>query len=213
LIILPLLLSPRHSLSKGLVGNFVGLLYFACLGLGFIGLELTLMQKANFLLGIPSWGFLITVLSFTLFMGLGALTAGKLQVKNIKKAMWLLLVLVALILGAYAVLFPRLLTEVAAWSNLSKMGLVFLMFAPLGFLLGMPFVWGIRSLEEHGRGGVVAWMWAINSTTSTMGAVGITLLWLRWGHANTILACLGIYFLAAVLLSLFPRKALGEIEG
>ncbi len=204
LIILPVVVSPNNSLRKGFIGNLAALLYFACLGMGFIGLELTLMQKANFLLGIPSWGFLVTVLSFTLFMGLGALAAGKTQVRKIKKMMWLMLSLVAIILGIYAYLFPALLVQLVDWPNLNKMGLVFLLFAPLGFLLGMPFVWGIRTLRESGRGKVTAWMWAVNSTTSTMGAVGITMLWLRWGHTDTLLACLGIYLLAAVLLSFFP---------
>ncbi|MBI5789734.1 MAG: hypothetical protein HZA78_12860 [Candidatus Schekmanbacteria bacterium] len=207
LMILPVLLSSRYNLkSKGLGGNLLALLYFACLGAGFIGLELTCMQKALFILGIPAWGFAVTVSGFTLFMGLGALSAGRTKTAGLKKKLYLWLISTAFVLLLYQLLFPEMADLSTGWGNLTRIGAIFLSFAPLGFLLGMPFVWGIRYLQATGRENVSAWMWAVNSTTSTMGAVGVTWLWLQWGHTATIWTCLGVYLLAALSFSLIPGK-------
>jgi hypothetical protein len=198
LVILPLVLSrkQRRHPSRVYIRHLV---YFACLGLGFICLELTIMQRVNVFIGIPTYGFLATVLAFTLFMGLGGLTAGRLPEGRIKRWMLLLILMLAGILLLYRWAWPRIISGLAHWPAIHKIALCVVMLCPVGLIVGMPFVLGIRLLDKNAAK-AVAWMWAVNATTSTMGSVMVSLSWLLWGYTKTTTLGWGLYLLAALIL-------------
>jgi spermidine synthase len=195
ILLLPIIFGrrPAHIRSPGAVIRGLG--YFLCLGAGFIAIELTLMQKAQFLLGIPAYGFFAVVFSFTLFMGLGGHVARKTDPSR-----WNLL-MIAVFLTFFSIglvsIWEFMVQAASTWTTGSKVALVVVSLAPLGFVCGFPFVLGIR---KHARERTVAWMWAINAATATMGSVVVTLLWMEWGFLKTLLLGLGCYAMAVLLL-------------
>jgi hypothetical protein len=85
----------------------------------------------------------------------------------------------------------------STWTIEGKVALVVVCLAPLGFICGFPFVIGMR---KFAREKAVAWMWAINAATATMGSVLVMLIWMEWGFLKTLLMGLGCYVVAFLLL-------------
>jgi len=169
--------------------------YFFFLGAGFVIVELTLMQKAQFMLGIPAYGFFTAVFSFTLFMGLGSRASRKI---NSPRSTLLIIVLFMVLYSLTLFMsWDFLVQSTSPWPTISKLALLVVLFAPVAFVCGFPFVLGIR---KHARDKATAWMWAINAATATMGSVGVTLIWMEWGFLKTLLAGLGCYVMAFLLL-------------
>ncbi len=212
LIILPISISAGRKKKEKIRIPICNLLYFASLGLGFISIELTLMQRVSAFIGIPSYGFFTTVCAFTLSMGFGSLVAGKLPREWIKRGILLIIMLLSVILVIYHQLWPVIIINLAGWNTAQKITLSMIMLCPIGLLTGMPFVFGIRLLEK-GAADTVAWMWAINATTSTMGSVLVTLAWLLWGYTKTTTLGWGFYLAAGIASCfMFPARSLSDFS-
>src|SRR3990170_1097048 len=71
-------------------------------------------------------------------------------------------------------LFFRTLPSLFSWAasldlwarSLVSMGVLF----PLGFVLGIPFPFGVRLLEDRGLASEIPWMWGLNGVASVLGS-------------------------------------------
>ena len=70
LILLPLAKFSRQGLSVPHRGSF--LIYFAGLGLGFIMIEIALLQRFTLFLGQPVYTFAVVLAALLIFTGIGA---------------------------------------------------------------------------------------------------------------------------------------------
>jgi LytS/YehU family sensor histidine kinase len=71
----------------------------------------------------------------------------------------------------------------------------FVLIFPLGFLMGIPFLTGLRILGEKSVD-EVPWMWAINGGFSVFGAVIATAIGIMWGLNYAMLLGATAYFVA-----------------
>ena len=109
------------------------LLYFACLGLGYLFVEMPLLQQFILFLGQPTYSFSLVLFSVLLFSGLGSSLSVRLPLRP------LLLILVVVVL-AYPLLLSRLFAVSIGLSLPLRLVVAVLSLGPLGFLLGLPFV-------------------------------------------------------------------------
>jgi hypothetical protein len=195
LLILPLIFGYRSTHPEAKLNILRELGYFFFLGAGFVIVELTLMQKAQFMLGIPAYGFFTAVFSFTFFMGLGSRAARK--INSPRSTLLAIVLFMSLYSLTLFLTWDFLVQSTSPWPTISKLALLVVLFAPVSFVCGFPFVLGIR---KHARDKATAWMWAINAATATMGSVVVTLIWMEWGFFKTLLAGLGCYVMAFLLL-------------
>src|SRR5215471_13779153 len=170
--------------------------YFACLGFGFISVELALLQHLTLLLGHPI--FTLAILLFTLLAagGLGSAVSAFVPPRGACLAVAALGILEAIALPR---IVPWLLPLPIAARILIAMALV----APLGFVMGMPFP---RGLQSTGRGSLPAppFFWGLNGVMSVVGSVVTVFVALKWGFQDAmLLGCL-----AYVLAGLASRTAL-----
>jgi predicted membrane-bound spermidine synthase len=164
--------------------------YFSCLGLGFIALELSLLQDLTLLLGHPI--FTLSVLLFALLAsgGIGSFVSRRFSMAGA-------CVTVGILGALYALLLPRLVTLLLPFSLATRLVLAVLLVSPLGFFMGIPFP---RGLRETGRGPLPAppFYWGLNGILSVIGSVGTVLLALVFGFQVAMLAASGFYFVAAL---------------
>jgi hypothetical protein len=86
----------------------------------------------------------------------------------------------------------------------SKLIVSALVLAPLGFLMGMPFPTGLRSLAKSVEGAekigscenAVEWAWALNAGSSVLGSVLAIVIAIQFG-LNITLACGAVAYLLA----------------
>jgi hypothetical protein len=161
---LPLLAVRRAGRPR--VGS---LLFFAAIGLGFLILEVVLIQRFVLFLGFPTYALSIVIAALLVFTGLGALLTSRMEPQP-RRPLMLALGAVALLIVAAAVGLQPLLRAVIDLPFAARVAVTVAVLAPLGTGMGMAMPIGLRRLEAlHPLG--VPWAWAINGITSVLGSV------------------------------------------
>lgn len=184
-------------------GAFVG--YFACLGAGFIAIELIFIQLFHKLVGFPLYTYVTVVFSFLLSAGIGSYITDISQLHKKKVARFIPFLLIPLY-GLTMLYFKEsLLDYFLQWSAIVRMMAAFVLITPLGFLMGMPFAIGIAGSHKNGKG-AVGWAWAVNGLFTVLGGVISIIMAIYIGFFNTLAIAFALYLLAAVLLPRFARN-------
>ena len=131
---------------------------------------------------------------------------------------WIPLLLLLATLLVYVFFLP---VRLASWVGLDfgyRLLISGILLVPLGFLMGMPFPTGLRtlaaspapeSLPETGQSeNAVEWAWAMNAAASVLGSVLAMVIAIQFGLTVT-LACGAIAYVLALCLmpSLTPKAA------
>jgi spermidine synthase len=204
ILVLPLLLGARLPRERS-VGSFLA--YFLAIGMGYILVEVALIQKFVLFLGHPTYALTVVIFSMLVSSGLGSYASRKIigdSPGRLVKALGAVAVLVALLA---AIVQPVLSAGVGLPFPVKVVATV-LMLAPAGFAMGLPFPTGLRMLERTHQPSV-RWAWSLNAAASVLGSVGALVLALYLGIVQTLLIGGGLYVLAGVVaaISPVPRRA------
>jgi hypothetical protein len=188
--------------------KYESIAYFACLGAGFIILELVFMQLFMKLIGYPLYT-VATVLFVMLFAaGVGSLTSHRLGIGPGRRWQWPFIGILttgSLLLAFHQAIFDLALAAPLLERVLLGAALIF----PLGFMLGMPFPLGILAVQDRSRG-AVAWAWGINGAFTLIGGLLSSVLALAVGFRFTIGLGLGIYLVAFLLFGRIAHARRGS---
>lgn len=203
LVLLVPLFAPR---LRGRAGPPVGLLrpilYFPALALGFLFIEIFLIEKASALLDDRAAGFAL-VLSFMLvFSGLGSLTSSRFSA-NPGRGVWLACVTVLIWATVILALLPGLLPAALALPAAVRALLVVLVLAPVAFAMGMPFPLGLARL---GDGGFLPWAWGLNGAFSVVATPLANLIARNYGFTAVLAGAVLLYVLAATTFPATRRQ-------
>jgi hypothetical protein len=200
-MLLPLLLFGRAR-RVPFTDHRAGAVYFACLGTGFIVLEIALVQRFGYYLGHPLLGLGVSLTSLLFFTGIGSAVSGRWPESALAVRTSTALGLVVVV----GLLLFALLPALTAWTIASPLGVrvtvAVAVLAPLGLLLGIPFPAGLRlltsgaSARASARAALVPWMWAINSGATVFGSTLATMLVIHLGFGRTQLIGTMTYALA-----------------
>jgi spermidine synthase len=146
-----------------------GITYFIAIGLGFILVEMAMMQQMSIFLGHPIYSLVVVLAGLILSMGIGSFISDRLALSSgAVSRMPALIVAVALVLYSAAVVpvIHRFVAE-ALWQRaLLSLSLV----APCGLLMGSCFPIGLRWLTKMKQEDNLPWMWALNGAAATLGS-------------------------------------------
>jgi predicted membrane-bound spermidine synthase len=186
---------PRSKPVKPYAASIV---YFMCLGAGFIAVELTLLQNLTLLLGHPI--FTLSILLFTIlaFGGVGSAMSGRVP-------MYAACLAVTALGTISAFALPRLIPALLPFGAGVRVGIAVAMIAPFGLLMGMPFPQGLRRTGE-GSLPQPPFYWGLNGIMSVIGSVGTVLLALVFGFQAAMLAGSACYLLAAAASVLMTQR-------
>jgi spermidine synthase len=181
--------------------------YFACLGAGFIIIELVFIQIFMKLIGFPIYT-LATVL-FTLLLGAGLGSAASTKFAPGATGRWVWPFAGIIVTGVGLALLHRPVFEVFLASPTGVRILAAgVMIFPIGFFLGMPFPLGIQALTRHPRE-AIAWAWALNALFTVVGGLASVLLSVFIGFTLTLLVAVALYVTALVLFRAITRTSVG----
>lgn len=204
LVLPPLVLGTRLPSEKS-VRSF--LLYFLAIGMGYILIEVAMIQKFVLFLGHPVYALTVVIFSMLVSSGLGSYASRKLvgdDAGRLVKALTVVAVLVAIL----AAIVQPVLGSGVGLPFFVKVMLTVLMLAPAGFAMGLPFPTGLRMLERAHEPSV-RWAWSLNAAASVLGSVGALVLALYLGLVETLLIGGALYVVAALVaaMSSVPRRA------
>jgi hypothetical protein len=199
-LIFPLLAVKASSGSH----RWLPLLYFVAIGLGYIALEITMIQRLVLFLGHPIYA--MTVVVFLMLLSSGAGSFASRHWLQQPSQVWKALLVVIALLGLYLLGLSAVLHQFVGSSFAWKLVLSALMLIPLGFAMGMPFPSGLRLLCEYrSDDNLVEWAWAINAASSVLGSVLAMTVAIQFGLLVTLEGAAMAYVLALLLLPRLRR--------
>jgi len=188
LVFLPLLWGPTR---RGQVPHrWRYLAYFAMLGLGYLLVEMPLMQHFVLYLGQPAFAFAVVVASLLLSSGAGSLLAPRVRPRVTLPAL-----VVAIVV--YPALLHGLFTRSMHMTLPARIAIAGASLIPLGTLMGMPFPRGLLSIGDSAPG-LIPWIWAINGSASVIAAILAIVLALTGGYRLVLQLAAACYLAATV---------------
>lgn len=178
------------------------LVYFSCLGAGFIDIELVLIQKFMHLIGSPLYTYSTVIFTLLLGAGLGSISSEKLGIGP--RSRWAIPFAAVIALGvALLLIYPAATHFAMALPLGGRVAIGAAMIFPLGFFLGMPFPLGILAIEHQPRG-AIAWAWGMNGVFTVAGGLGSMIISLMHGFDFAIGIALVLY--AVAMLAYVPLR-------
>ncbi|GLS20948.1 hypothetical protein GCM10007874_39650 [Labrys miyagiensis] len=208
LIAIPVMVGWRSDLGRyrGLLRTIV---YFGCLGLGYIMVEVALIAKFVVPLGNPTISASILITAMLVFSGIGSLVSERIaDVARI--ALPAILLAIGLLLIAYAWWLDPFLGRIGAMSYGLRILCCFALVAPPAFLMGFPMATAMTWLSRLGKESVFIWAWGINGAMSVVGAAAVPIVATAFG-LSTVLTISGVAYLVAILafraIFLSPKRS------
>jgi hypothetical protein len=186
-LVLPLLLHKEVGDRQMKIG---ALLYFVAIGLGYILVEISLIQRFVLFLGHPTYALTVVVFLLLLSSGAGSFAARRPRVGLTIVAIIGLVLLDVLLL-------PWLLSAGVGLAFAVKLMISATILVPLGFLMGMPFPTGLKLLARTGNG-TVEWAWAMNAAASVLGSVAAMVIAIHFGLTATLSCAAFAYAMAGM---------------
>lgn len=195
-LILPLLLlgrrRPRHAIWP--------LAYFVAVGLGYIAVEITLIQRLVLFLGHPIYALTVVVFLMLLSSGVGSWLSRRWLHDPLRVRM--VIGLVVLVLAAYVWLLPVALYRLIGLPFAAKLIVCGVLVIPVGFAMGMPFPSGLRALAAgDSSDNLIEWAWAMNAASSVLGSVLAMAIAVQYGLGVTLACATAAYLVSAGLVS------------
>ncbi len=189
----PLLLGHRLPRERGALA---ALLFFLCIGAGYIIIQVALIQKFVLFLGHPTYALTVIIFSMLLSSGCGSFASKRLVGKDARRLGRVLLIVFAANALLALVVSPICETGVALPFAL-KVLITVAIISPVGFAMGMPFPTGLTLLEGV-MPASVRWAWAINAASSVLGSAAAMFFAIYLGLQLTLIIG-GVFYLGAFL--------------
>lgn len=190
-IFLPLILKRSLVTKKRVKIPF--LLYFASLGLGYMLLEISFIQKFILYLTNPSYSTSIIIFSFLFFSGLGSFYSRRIE-KSYVNALKIIIFTLCGILILYQFILPYVFNTTLKYGLSVRIFITLGLIFPLGFLMGMPFPLGIKLVNSIDKGKeLIPWLWATNSFCSIIASVSAVIIALFFGFKVVVILAALIY--------------------
>lgn len=180
-IVLPLRSSVRH-ISRHLATG--GSTYFLLIGIGFMMVEIGLLQRSSVFLGHPSYSLSVVLFSIIVATGIGSLVSERLKLDSrAKVTVWA--VLTAAYVGSLPSWMPGLFLQFDDAALMTRAALAVGVIAPAGLLMGFGFPTGMRlvsAVDER----VTPWFWGVNGAAGVLAGGMAILLGMTFGIGVTL---------------------------
>ena len=174
--------------------------YNLAVGLGFILLELMLIQRLTVALGDPVVSFKVVLGALLVWSAAGGLLSERVAPPRT----WLAVAAVAGVVLAYAAAGSAVLPWLLGLPRAPRVAAIVVLLAPLGAALGMAFPLGLRLLAPAPATRALAW--AANGCASVVGAVASTLLAVAQGITALGLVAAASYAIAAIVAGRIAQR-------
>ncbi len=212
LVLFPLVFGWR-TIFSAVPGKFMSILYFACLGLGYIMVEVGLI--ANFILALSNATVSASVLitGMLVFSGLGSFVSER-YLDRAKTVMPRVFLAIGLILIGYGFFLDQVLNLIGTLPYGLRLACCFALIFPPAFLMGFPMATAMTNLARLGKDHMFLWAWGINGCFSVVGAALVPIVATLFGLTAVLVVAGCAYLLAipalfAVLLPMRGGKTLG----
>ncbi len=209
LLLLPVVFGWRTIFSRQ-PGKLGIVLYFLCLGLGYIVIEVGLIGKFVLALANPTVSASVLITGMLVFSGLGSLASGRF-LDDCRRLMPRIFLAISGLLVLYSLVLGPILDAIGLWPYGFRILACLALLFPPAFLMGFPFPTGMAMLSRLGKEHFFLWAWGINGLFSVIGSVAVPLIAVLFGLKAVMWVAAGAYLLAlpAFFALLLPKREPG----
>jgi spermidine synthase len=205
LVLIPLVFGWRTIFSHN-PGKFRTIVYFACLGAGYIMVEVGLISDFMLALSNATVSASVLITGMLVFSGLGAFVSER-YLERARSVMPKIFIAIGALLIGYGLFLDRVLDLIGTLPYLVRLVFCFALIFPPAFLMGFPMPMAMTSLARLGKDHMFLWAWGINGCFSVIGAAAVPIIATSFGLNAVLMTAGGAYLLAipaffAVLLPL-----------
>jgi hypothetical protein len=205
LILVPLFRFRRQGLQAR--GCWTILVYFAGLGMGFILVEIVLLQRLQLFIGQPIYTYSVVLAGLLIFTGAGSYIVSRVKRLSCNTLSLFLIAVLGVILLTFVVA-PGALKLALGLRFPLRIAVCVLLIAPLGIFLGMPFSAGLRLIATESTS-LVPWAWGINAFCTVIGSIAAVILGMTLGF-NGVIVVATLCYAAALMATRRARLWLGD---
>jgi predicted membrane-bound spermidine synthase len=196
----PLVIARGETFATKTSTKLSYLSYFACLGGGFIIVEVAMIQKFILFLGHPVYSLTVVLFSLLIFSGIGSYLSGRIPSDRLQGAIVKLLAIIVVLVLAYILVLPPIFYGLVQLARPIRIVIAVVVMAPLALMMGMPMPAAIRILSNR-MPEIIPWAWGVNGSASVLGSVAALAIALLSGFNQALLVGAGLYVLASVFIS------------
>ena len=193
-VLIPLWLFQRRGLETP--GAVPLVLFFACLGAGYMLFEIGAMQVLNVFIGDPAYSLAFVLAGLLVASGTGAALSSRLVLVPAARAITFVTVIIAAAIALWVAVTHELnplAMPLPARAAITLAGLV-----PVGILLGLPFPTAIKQVEKLNPS-FIPWAWGVNGVTSVLASIVAIVVAMRLGFTMVVYIAAATYLLGMVL--------------
>lgn len=195
LILLPTIKFRSKNHPKLNLSLIPSLSYFAFLGIGFMFIEISFIQKMILPLENPSYAVATVLASMLISSGIGSLLSQRFKAMQKTSA----LIYLSLIILLYAMTLPLIMNIINPYPLKLKIVSVFFILMPAGILMGIPFPMGLSILSKKSPE-LIPWAWSVNGCFSVLAPILSIMFAISVGFKMVILTGVLMYLLAFLAL-------------
>ncbi len=199
--------TPQKSM---LYHNVLFLVLFSFLGMGFMLIEIPLMQKFVLFLGQPVYSMVVLLFSLLIGAGIGSWASGSFWKGKTISKLRVAAIMVGGLVGMYILSLQQVFALSLGAPFYARVLISFALLSPLGFFMGIPFPQGLKLLGEMGFVHYVPRMWGINGIGSVLGSALAIALAISFGFSYAMILGATLYGFIFILFSLGFRPANGQ---
>lgn len=196
----PMLLAGRRFPASRENATLLGL--GLAVGLGFIVVEIALIQRYTIFLGQPAFSLTVVLFGMLVSSSLGSLVSARIADRAVPSRVAAVALSVALLVLVHICFGAAIAGQFQASAVPVKIVVLLAMVLPLGFLMGMPFPSTLR-LAGRSSTNPIEWIWALNGAASVLGSVLTIFVAVTLGVRVALFVGAMCYATAAIL---FLRK-------
>ncbi len=204
-IVVPLAMTTERADLRGSVPLLV---FFGSIGLGFMFVEISQLQRLIVFLGHPTYSLSVVLFSLLVSSGVGSYLTSMIEGRGATGPAVRLFLLLLAVLFVFGIVSPGVIRGYQESTTPVRVLLVTAMLSPLGLLMGMAFPLGMR-LASGRTPRLTPWLWGINGATSVCASVLAIVIALSSSISAafwTGVGCYGAAFLAFVWASAGGRS-------
>ncbi|MCW5737976.1 MAG: hypothetical protein KIS73_27895 [Enhydrobacter sp.] len=209
LVLFPVIFGWRTIFSR-YPGKAGTMLYFLCLGLGYIIVEVGMISHFVLALSNPTVSASVLITGMLVFSGIGSFFSER-YLDRARTTMPKIFLAIFLILALYAFTIDYALDWIGTLPYALRILLCLLLLMPPAFLMGFPMPTAMTMLGRLGKDHMFLWAWGINGCFSVIGAALVPIVATSFGLPAVVLVGAIAYLVAlpaffSVLMPLIKER-------
>jgi len=179
--------------------------FFIFIGLGFILIEISQMQRLIILLGHPTYSLSVVLFALLVSSGIGSYFTKSVEGRAGEAIGRRMVVLLGLLVVT-GMVTPFFIRTFVSSATPIRIGVALVLLMPAGFFMGMCFPMGMKVAAGQ-REDITAWLWGINGAMSVVASVLAVVIAMSFGISVAWWTGVGCYGVALVAIGRATKGA------